>query len=925
VSKEQGEFVRIAVVYVVAGLLSFSGAAQQLPPCTIETFAGGDTILGEGKFATEAELLQPNDARRAPDGSLWVADSAQDVIRRIGPDGVLRTLVGTGADGFSGDGGPATAANISRPASLLFAADGTLYFHDAGDSRIRRVNPEGIIATVVGGGGDEWAGEDAPASAVTAAGTVGLAFSPAGELVFAVSNDHRVRRLTSDGHVVTIAGTSTPGLSRGGFSGDGGPAIEAALSNPRDVAVAEDGTMYIADQNGERIRRIAPGGIISTYLGLGEASSDGTPAEQATVARAPQVALDAEGRLYWRDARAVRRISSEGLVETLAPLSLSGGFFSVEADGTLYVIDHEMVSVWTGSELVALAGIGPGAPRGDGGPATAARVIAPYGLAVGPAGEVYISDQVLHRIRVVGTDGIIRNFAGTGEQSTDALEGLASETPLSIVTDIASDGRGNVYVGDLGGRLARIDSDGFLTTVVPPSTECSDTCGDGGPAKEARTPLIRQVAADGAGNVYVLHRRPNIGPSNWIRRIAPDGTIGTLSPILSDGTQPDRVSGIAIGTGDHLLVSTQQGSNYRIWRYHPETAWSKLELADGYLYPTESLAQTGEDLFAVDASNRVRRMTADGTVATVAGTTAAGFTGDGGPATAALLSSIRDIALDQEGNLFIADLNNGRVRRVNRILDCTVPSAPTVAINGTRHGASYGFRLAPGTIFSVFGRRLGPIDLAAAQLEGDRFPTELAGVSAFIDGIPAPLIFVFSGQLSGIVPYGIEVDLEWSEAAQEFFPSQPSFLEIDNAGARSEPYRFLAYDAAPGLFSIDSTGTGQGAILNQDGSLNSEQNAAAPGSIVVFYATGDGLTDPPGEDGKIAGSILPRPLLPVRVKIGGIESDVLYAGAAPGLTAGVIQVNARIPPGLTQRGPVGIELIVGSRSSGAAVSVIVGE
>jgi uncharacterized protein (TIGR03437 family) len=132
-------------------------------------------------------------------------------------------------------------------------------------------------------------------------------------------------------------------------------------------------------------------------------------------------------------------------------------------------------------------------------------------------------------------------------------------------------------------------------------------------------------------------------------------------------------------------------------------------------------------------------------------------------------------------------------------------------------------------------------------------------------------------------------------------------------------------EAAPGIFSLDSSGRGPGAILNQDGSLNGTLNPAAPGSVIVFYATGEGLTDPPSEDGKVAGTVLPKPVLPVTVKIGGVEAEVIYAGAAPGLTAGVMQVNARVPADLAQLGAVGIELIVGERSSGTSVVVIVGQ
>jgi uncharacterized protein (TIGR03437 family) len=611
-------------------------------------------------------------------------------------------------------------------------------------------------------------------------------------------------------------------------------------------------------------------------------------------------------------------------LETVAAVNAPpNSYFSLDSDGAPLLIENNSVSRWNGSELVVLAGIGAHSPLGDGGPATAARLYEPHALAIGPAGEVYIADSGILRVRVVGTDGIIRNFTGTGARRTDFLEGPATEVPFFFVRDIAADGLGNVYVPD-GDRLARVDANGSLTTLVPPQTGCSFSCGDGGPAGNAATPDIRRVTADSVGNVYVLHRTP-IGPSYWIRRIAPDGTIETLTPNLPDGTQATLVYGIAVSADDQLLVSMDAGTSRGFWRYHPDTGWSEIGLAEGYLQVTAALAQANGDLFVVEVPNQVRRMTAEGAITTVAGRSSGGFSGDGGPAAEALLSGPMDVALDQNGNLYIADANNGRVRRVNRVFECDAPPrAPTIALNGTLHGASYGSRVAPGTIFSVFGRWLGPEDLTAAQLEGDRFPTALAGVRVLINGIPAPLIFVSGAQLSGIVPYGVEVDLEWSELGQQFFPAALSFLEIESNGVRSEPYRFSIYEAAPGIFSLDSSGRGPGAILNQDGSVNGALNPAAPGSDIVFYATGEGVTDPPSEDGKIAGAVLPKPTLPVTVKIGGIEAEVLYAGAAPGLTAGVMQVNARIPADLAQLGAVSIELIVGARSSGTGVFAIVG-
>jgi uncharacterized protein (TIGR03437 family) len=187
--------------------------------------------------------------------------------------------------------------------------------------------------------------------------------------------------------------------------------------------------------------------------------------------------------------------------------------------------------------------------------------------------------------------------------------------------------------------------------------------------------------------------------------------------------------------------------------------------------------------------------------------------------------------------------------------------------------------------------------------------TSLNGVQVLFDGVPAPLIYVRSDQVSAIVPYEVAGRVTTQVA-------------VGYNGQVSASLTVPVTDSVPALFTSDASGKGQGAILNQDTTVNSPSNPAAQGSVVVLYGTGEGATDPPGVDGQIAGSVLPKSKLPVSVTIDGKDAVVMYAGAAPSEVAGVIQVNVLLPDGV-KSGPVPVVLKVGLNTSQAGVMLAV--
>jgi YD repeat-containing protein len=315
-------------------------------PLVIATVAGRDTtgFSGDGGPATEAELDYPQALAVGPDGSIYIADTRNERIRRVDPDGIITTVAGGGSI-IGGDGLPATDVYLSWTKALAIGPDGSLYIGTQSQG-VRRVDPDGIITTI-------------PAGLLAS----GLAVAPDGSLFVADSRSgffggQRVYQVGTDGIVTTVAGT---GIALGGFSGDGGPATEARLSSPRGLAIGPDGSLYIADSGNGVIRRVGTDGIITTVAGDNSChpncgfGGDGGPATDARLYYPMDIAVGPDGTLFIADGnRRIRRVATNGIITTVA-------------------------------------GSGNRMSSGDGGPAAKAG-FAPWAVALGPDGSLYISD-----------------------------------------------------------------------------------------------------------------------------------------------------------------------------------------------------------------------------------------------------------------------------------------------------------------------------------------------------------------------------------------------------------------------------------------------------------------------------------------------------------------------------------------------------
>jgi len=236
---------------------------------------------------------------------------------------------------------------------------------------------------------------------------------------------------------------------------------------------------------------------------------------------------------------------------------------------------------------------------------------------------------------------------------------------------------------------------------------------------------------------------------------------------------------------------------------------------------------------------------------------------------------------------------------------------PLIASGGIVNGATFkGGAVSPGLIATLFGSGIGPATLAvnAAGADG-KFSTILAGARVLFDGVAGAMIYASSSQTSVIVPYAVA-------------GKSSTLVTVEYQGVVSGGTTVAVTTAQLGLFSSNSSGSGQGAILNEDNSVNSTANPAKRGSIIVLFGTGEGQTNPPGVDGLLATATFPKPLTPITVKISGMDGTVLYYGAAPTLVAGVLQVNVKIPSGIPD-GNATIQLFEGTAQSPATITVAV--
>ena len=338
---------------------------------TIQTVAGnGNTAFsGDGGPAKQAGINVPVDVYLDNAGNMYLTDQFNNRIRKVTPGGIISTIAGNGNAGFAGDGGPAVDAELNTPTGIRGDSNGNLYIADVSNQRIRKVDASGTITTIAGNGNKGYSGDGGPAVDAGFYNPVRVALAADGNLLVADQSDHRVRLVNlSTGIVSTFAGNGAGTPQSGAFSGDKGPAVDASLNNPTALAVDAAGNVYISDQVNQRIRKVDLNGIITTIAGNGTAGygGDGGPAIDAMLNYPGGINVDAAGNLYLND-------------------DLNFRTRMITTDGT----------------ISSIAGTGVPGFTGDGGPALAAALNGQFGVSLDLLGNVYIADSINNRIREI--------------------------------------------------------------------------------------------------------------------------------------------------------------------------------------------------------------------------------------------------------------------------------------------------------------------------------------------------------------------------------------------------------------------------------------------------------------------------------------------------------------------------------------------
>jgi len=610
----------------------------------ITTFAGMGLYgyTGDGGQASQAKMAGPIGIVRDNFGNTYIADAAENVIRKVSATGIISTFAGTGIAGFSGDGGAAVLAKFNYPQGLAIDQAQNIYVCDNLNHRIRKITPSGIITTIAGNGFAGFSGDGGLASSASLKEPFGVHVDKNNIIYIADSRNYRIRKINSSGIISTILGNGLP------FStGDGGMAT-AASGVPVDIKTDTIGNLFFTDFAGNKIRKINLIGVVSLYAGNGFAgfSGDNGPAINASLNFPRGMIIKNNGTIIFADGQnnRIRKIDTLGKITTIAgttppaytypttQLTLPTGVAINRFNGNVYYNDYfgyQVRKIDLSSGLMnTIAGTGVRGFSGDNGPAINAQLDTIIGIFSDSSG-VYFCDAGNHRIRKINKQGIISTVVGNGTAGYSGDGGLAINAEIDFPNDLTIYNNNLYFTDDRKPYVRKVDlSSGIITKIG--GNGSYNYSGDGGLAVNASVGFCSSITHDASGNIYIsdnaYHVIRKIDPSNIITRIAGTGFAGF--------------------SGDNGLASL-----------------AKLYAPNGLCCDA-----SGNIYFYDGGNERIRKINSAGIITTYGGNGVTGFSGDGGSALNAQFHTVLSLDVDANSNsLLVGDQGNLRLRMISNI------------------------------------------------------------------------------------------------------------------------------------------------------------------------------------------------------------------------------------------------------------------
>jgi uncharacterized protein (TIGR03437 family) len=1001
-------------------LLSPQLALAQLSyPYVINALAG-TYPLGNGGPATSALLQFPNAVAIDANGNMYIADGNVNGIRKVSANGTIAsfsniyaldlkvdsagnlyavdgyataykispsgtsTVIAGGTQGFAGDGGPATSAKLNTPSGIALDTQGNIYIADTDNCRIRKVTTDGKIQTIAGTGTCNYSNDNIFATGAALAFPTSVAVDTADNVY--ISEYYRIRKVTFTTGVITTLADSNglpptsesmglavdnsgnlyvadseyslilqiaittdtiqtiAGTNRYGFSGDSGPAASAQLDYPVGVALDASGSIYVVDQNNDRIRKIASNGVIGTVAGRTPFGGDGGPASAAIMSFPTQAIADTAGNIYFSDSynHRVRKISTSGTVSTIAgtgacnytgnngpavsaTLCAPSGL-AFDSSGNLYIADSYnsvIRRIDSLGKITTFAGTGNYADAGDNGPASSASFEFPYGLVFDGSGNLYVSDSDANRVRKINSGGTITAFAGTGKYGSTGDGGLATAALLNTPQFLAADSSGNIYIADEYNYRVRKVTGGIMSTAAGLET----CCGTGTNAANTFIGSPGGLAVDAAGELFISFPFENqvgkVSATGAYSVIAGTGKVGSSGDAgLAVEAAMEEPAGLWVDASG--LVYLADAANCRIRTLTPDT-------------PAAFAIQAGDGQTAATGAALANPLTVAVTFRAGVGVAAlpVTFAVTSGSATLSVTTSYTDatgtagvaLTMGSTPGPVVVTATFAGFSPVQFHLTATAPTTGPTIVSGGVDGAGGSVpaiaQISPGGLATIYGSNFAPAgtsqQVQASDLVNGVLPTSLAGTCVQIGSQMAFITYVSPGQINfqvPTVPVNTSVSVQVITGCGGASPVMSNAVSVPVLAATPE---FLYWvKNANGQNPVIAVNAQTYAYVGAPGLIPSLTFVPAKaGDVLTIYGISFGPTNPAVAPGAAPSAIAPSVGTPV-VTLGSTTLDpasVLYAGVSPG-TAGLYQLNIVVPPGLAS-GNYPLALTLGTFSTPA--------